>query len=105
MLDSVIRIPKNKNKFTLKNPCEAYIKGKFTASSNHSASETNYTEFNDYILSDLFGQVAISAYKDIKYLFTLLDTITRWLNFCLLKTKIKSEALEAFKDIKMAIEN
>ena len=74
-------------------------------SPNYSASKTNYTKFSDYILSDLFELVIISAYKGIKYLFILLDTITRWLNFYLLKIKIKSEALEAFKDIKIAIEN
>ena len=68
---------KDKNKFILKNPCEVYIKDKFTAIPNYSASKTNYTKFGDYILSDLFRPVAISTYKDIKYLFTLLDTITR----------------------------
>ena len=77
MLDSVIKILKSENKFTLKNPYEAYIKDKFTASPNHDSAKTYYTEFGNYILSDLFGLVAINAYKGIKYLFTLLDTVTR----------------------------
>ena len=96
---------RSENKFTPKNPCEAYIKGKFIVSPNYSASKTYYTEFGDYISSDLFGPVVISAYKGIKYLFILLDTVTRWLDFHLLKIKIKNEALEAFKDIKIAAEN
>ena len=102
--NSVIRILRSE-KFTLINPCEAYTKGKFIASSNHNAAETYYTEFRSYMSSDLFGPVVINNYKGIKYLFTLLDTVTRWLDFRLLNTKIKSEALAAFKDIKTAIEN
>ena len=89
----------------LKNPYKTYIKDKFMVSSNYNTFETNYIKFSDYILLNLFGPVIISIYKNIKYLFILLDTITRWLNFYLLKIKIKSEALEAFKDIKITIEN
>ena len=92
-------------KFILTNPYEAYTKGKFIISSNHNAAEIYYTEFGSYISLDLFGPVAINSYKGVKYLFTLLDTATRWLNFRLINTKIKSEALAAFKDIKTAIEN
>ena len=92
-------------KFTLINPCEACTKGKFIISPNYNAAEIYYTEFRSYISSDLFGPVAINSYKGIKYLFTLLDIVTRWLNFRLLNTKIKNEALAAFKDIKTAVEN
>ena len=92
-------------KFTLTNPYKAYTKGKFIISFNHNTAETYYTEFRSHILSDLFGPVAINNYKGIKYLFTLLNTATRQLDFCLLNTKTKSKALAAFKDIKTAIEN
>ena len=104
MPDSVIGMPRSE-KFTLINPCEACTKGKFIASPNHNAAETHYTEFGSHMSSDLFGPVAINSYKGVKYLFTLLDTATRWLNFRLLNIKIKSEALAAFKDIKTAAEN
>ena len=64
-------------KFTLINPYKAYTKGKFIVSPNHNIAEIYYTEFGSYILSDLFKLVAINSYKSIKYLFTLLDTVTR----------------------------
>ena len=105
MPDSVIGMLRSENKITPKNPCEACIKGKFTASPNHDSAETHYTEFGDHISLDLFGPIPINAYKGIKFLFTLLDIVTRWLNFRLLKMKIKSEALESFKEMKMAAEN
>ena len=92
-------------KSTLTNPYEACTKGKFIINPNYNIAEIYYTEFGSHISSDLFGPVAINSYKDVKYLFTLLDTVTRWLNFRLLNTKIKSEALAAFKDIKIAAEN
>ena len=105
MSDSVIKILKSKNKFMLKNPCEACIKGKFTASPNYDSAKTHYIKFGNHMSSDLFRPVTINTYKGIKYLFILLDTATRWLDFRLLKTKIKSEALESFKNMKTAIEN
>ena len=77
MSDSVIRIPKSENKFMLKNPCEACIKGKFIASPNHDSAKIYYTEFDNYILLDLFGLVIINTYKGIKYLFILLNIVTR----------------------------
>ena len=95
----------SKNKFTLKNPYKACIKGKFLVSPNHNMANIYYTKFNDYILSNLFGPVLGDSYKNIKYLFTLLDIVTRWLNFYLIKIKIKEEALNFFKDIKIAAEN
>ena len=104
MPDSVIGMPKSE-KFTLTNPCEACTKGKFIASPNHNAAETHYTEFGSHMSSDLFGPVAINSYKGVKYLFTLLDTATRWLDFRLINTKTKSETLAAFKDMKTAAEN
>ena len=102
--DSVIKILKSE-KFTLINPYEAYIKSKFIINFNYNIAAIYYTEFGSYILSDLFEPIAINSYKDVKYLFTLLDIVTRWLNFHLLNTKIKNEALVAFKDMKTAIEN
>ena len=104
MPDSVIGMLKSE-KFTLTNPYEAYTKGKFIASPNYNTAEIYYTEFESYMSSNLFGPVAINSYKSVKYLFTLLDIVTRWLDFHLLNTKTKSEALAAFKDIKIAIEN
>ena len=53
---------RNEN-FILKNPYKVYIKGKFITSPNYNAAKTHYTEFGDYISSDLFGPVLISAYK------------------------------------------
>ena len=72
----IIKILKNK-KFTLINPYKTYTKGKFIISLNYNAAEIYYTEFKSYISSDLFGPVAINSYKDIKYLFTLLDIVTK----------------------------
>ena len=95
----------SENKFTLKNPYKACIKGKFLVSFNHNAANIYYIEFNNYILSNLFRPVLGDSYKNIKYLFTLLDTATRWLNFHLIKIKIKEEALNFFKDIKTTVEN
>ena len=105
ILDLVIKILISKNKFMLKNPCEACIKGKFLVSSNYNTANTYYTKFNDHISSDLFRPVLGDSYKNIKYLFTLLNMATRWLDFYLIKIKIKEEALNFFKDIKTAAEN
>ena len=105
MLDSVTGMPIGENKFTPKNPCEACIKGKFSASPNHNAANTHYTEFGDHMSSDLFRPVLGDSYKNVKYLFTLLDTATRWLDFRLMKMKTKEEALNFFKDMKIAAEN
>ena len=95
----------SENKFTLKNPYKAYIKGKFLASPNYNMANIYYIEFSDHMSSDLFRPVLEDSYKNIKYLFTLLDMATRWLNFHLIKIKIKEEVLNFFKDIKTAIEN
>ena len=105
ILDLVTGILKDENKFTPKNSYEAYIKGKFSVNPNYNTFKTSYTKFNNYILSDLFRLVIINSWKGIKYLFTLLDITTRWLNFYLLKIKIKSEALKVFKKIKIVMEN
>ena len=58
-------------------PYEAYIKNKFIIRPNYSTFEIYHTEFSNYILLDLFKLVMINIYKNIKYLFILLDTITR----------------------------
>ena len=60
----------------LKNPYKIYIKGRFIISSNYNTAKTYYTKFGNYISLNLFRLVLISAYKQIKYLFTLLDTVT-----------------------------
>ena len=85
----------SKNKFILKNPYKAYIKGKFLASPNYNTANIYYTKFSNYILSNLFRLVLRDSYKNIKYLFTLLDIVTRWLNFHLIKKK--KEALNFLK--------
>ena len=77
MPNSVIGIPISENKFILKNPYKAYIKGKFSASPNYNTANIYYIKFGDYISSNLFGLVLRDSYKNIKYLFTLLDTATR----------------------------
>ena len=96
---------RSENKITPKNPYKACIKGKFIISPNYNSTKTHYIKFNNYILSNLFRPIPIDAYKGIKFLFTLLDIAIRWLNFRLLKIKIKSKALESFKEMKIAIEN
>ena len=53
--------------------------------------------------SDLCGPVSKTAFRGIKYIYTLLDTATKWLDFRLLT--LKREALGAFKLIKIAAEN
>ena len=95
----------SKNKFMLKNPYKACIKSKFLVSPNYNAANIYYTKFGDYMSSNLFRPVLEDSYKNIKYLFTLLDMVTRWLNFYLIKIKIKEEALNFFKNIKTIIEN
>ena len=64
--DLVTRIPISKNKFTPKNPYKAYIKGKFSVSSNYNTANTHYIKFSNYISSNLFGPVL----GDIKILNT-----------------------------------
>ena len=67
----------SENKFTPKNPYKTYIKGKFLVSPNHNAANTHYTKFGDHISSDLFRPILGDSYKNIKYLFTLLNIATR----------------------------
>ena len=104
-MNLVIRILKPKNYLILEKPYKVYIKDKFSISPNYNSVKTYYTEFNDYILLNLCGLIVIINFKNLKYLFTLLDIVTKWLNFRLLRTKIKKEALLVFKDIKIAAEN
>ena len=103
MPDSATRILRNNASYAPTNPCEIYIKGKFTASPNHDAATTYYSKYGNHMTSDLCGPVSKTAYNGIKYLDTLLDTATKWLDFRLLKTK--GEALGAFKAMKTAAEN
>ena len=103
ILDSVNRLSKIDASYAPTNPCETYIKGKFAASPNHDAATTYYTEYGHHITSDLCGPILKTAYKGIRYLYTLLDTTTKWLDFSLLKTK--KETLGAFKTMKIVVEN
>ena len=77
MPDLVIRMLRSENKITPKNPYEACIKGKFIISPNYDSTKIYYTKFSNYILLDLFRPIPIDTYKGIKFLFTLLDIVTR----------------------------
>ena len=103
MLDSVDGLSKIDASYAPTNPCETCIKGKFAASPNHDAATTHYAEYGHHMTSDLCGPILKTAYKGIRYLYTLLDTATKWLDFSLLKTK--KETLGAFKIIKTVAEN
>ena len=103
MLDSVNELSKIDASYAPTNPCETCIKGKFAASPNHDAATTHYAEYGHHMTSDLYGPILKTAYKGIRYLYTLLDTTTKWLDFSLLKTK--KETLGAFKTMKTAAEN
>ena len=94
MLDSVDRLSKINASYAPTNPYETCIKDKFAASPNHDAVTTYYAEYGHHMTSDLCGPILKTAYKGIRYLYTLLDTATKWLNFLLLKTK--KETLGAF---------
>ena len=103
MPDLVDGLSKIDASYTPTNPCETCIKGKFAASPNHDAATTHYAEYGHHMTSDLCGPILKTAYKGIRYLYTLLDTATKWLDFSLLKTK--KETLGAFKTMKTAAEN
>ena len=103
MPDSVAGFSEDYANYAPMEPYETYIRGKFSASPNHDAATTHYTEYGDHMTSDLCGPILKIAFKGIKYLHTLLDTATKWLNYSLLK--IKREALGAFKAMKTVAEN
>ena len=103
MPDSATRISRNNTSYAPTNPCKIYIKGKFATSPNHDAATTYYSKYRNHMTLNLYGPVSKIAYNGIKYLDTLLDTTTKWLDFRLLK--IKGEALGAFKVMKTAVEN
>lgn len=75
--NSVTRISKTYSTFATANPCETCIKGKFTASPNHDAATTHYSEYGNHMTSDLCGPISKTAFYDIKYNHTLLDTATK----------------------------
>ena len=83
--------------------CETCIKGKYAISFNHDAAGTRYVKYENYMSLDLCGPISKISYKGFKYINTFLNIVTKWLDFRLLRTK--NEALEAFKCIKVAIEN
>ena len=103
MLDLVDRLSKINASYTPTNSCETCIKSKFAVSSNYDAATTYYAEYGYYITSDLYGPILKIMYKGIRYLYTLLDTTIKWLDFSLLK--MKKEILEAFKTMKIVAEN
>ena len=61
ILNLIIRMLKDKNKFILKNPYKVYIKDKFSINPNYNAFETSYIKFSNYILLDLFRLVIINS--------------------------------------------
>ena len=75
--DLVISISKKNTGYTPKNLCKAYIKGKFITNPNHSAAETYYIKYRNYISSDLYRPILKIVYQGIKYFDTLLDTATK----------------------------
>ena len=77
MPDSVTRISEKDASYTPANPCETCIKGKFAASPNYNAATTNYSEYGNHMTLDLCGPVLKTAFKGIKYIYTLLDTATK----------------------------
>ena len=62
MPDLVIGISEKDTSYVPKNLCEACIKSKFTANPNYGAAETYYTEYRNYISSDLCGPISKTAY-------------------------------------------
>ena len=103
MPNSATRITEKDASYAPINPCETCIRGKFFASPNHDAATTRYSEYGNHMTSDLCGPVSKTAFRGIKYIYTLLDTATKWLDFRLLT--LKREALGAFKSMKTAAEN
>ena len=81
MLNSINRISKVNTSYTPANPCKIYIKGKFAASPNHNVAITYYSKYNSYITSDLYNLISKTVFYGIKYLYTLLNTATKYLNF------------------------
>ena len=77
MPDSATRITKKDASYAPANPCETCIKGKFVASPNHDAATTRYSEYGNHMTSDLCGPVSKTAFRGIKYIYTLLDTATK----------------------------
>ena len=53
--------------------------------------------------SDLYGPLPVNSYQGDRYIDTLLDTATKWLEIRFLKSK--KDALAAFKIMKIAAEN
>ena len=103
MPNSVIGILENNANYVLIKPCKTCFKGKFVASPNYDAATTRYIEYGNYITSDLCGLILKIAFKGFKYLYTLLDTAIKWLDYSLLKSK--KEMLGAFKKMKIVFEN
>ena len=77
MLDLATKITKKDASYVPTNPYKTYIKGKFVASPNHDAATTRYSKYRNYITSDLCRPVSKTAFRGIKYIYTLLDTATK----------------------------
>ena len=79
--DSTTRILRNNASYIPINPYKICIKGKFAASPNYDIATTYYSKYRNHMTLDLYGPVSKIVYNSIKYLDTLLDTTTKWLNF------------------------
>ena len=75
--DSATGISEKDASYVPANPCETCIKGKFVASPNHDAATIRYSEYGNYMTSDLYGPISKTTFKGIKYIYTLLDTATK----------------------------
>ena len=67
MPDSATRITKKDASYAPINSYKTCIRGKFITSPNHNAVTTRYSEYRNYIISDLYGPVSKTAFRGIKY--------------------------------------
>ena len=77
MPDLATRITEKDASYAPANPCKTCIKGKFIASPNHNAVTTRYSKYRNYMTLDLYRPVLKTAFRGIKYIYTLLDTATK----------------------------
>ena len=77
MPNSATRIPKKDASYIPTNSYETCIRGKFIISPNHDVATTRYSKYGNHITSDLCRPVLKTAFRSIKYIYTLLDTATK----------------------------
>ena len=70
---------------------------------NYNAATIYYIKYRNYITLDLYSLILKIVFKGFKYLYILLNTTIKQLNYSLLKTK--KEMLEVFKKIKIVSKN